>query len=37
MSKTSIIAAVLGLFIYSAATAQNSAAIMARKQVPILC
>ncbi|GAB3905893.1 polysaccharide deacetylase family protein [Mucilaginibacter boryungensis] len=37
MAKTSIIAALLGLFTYSAASAQSSASIMARKQVPVVC
>lgn len=37
MSKTSIIAAIFGLFTYSAVSAQSSASIMARKQVPVVC
>jgi peptidoglycan/xylan/chitin deacetylase (PgdA/CDA1 family) len=37
MLKTSIIAALFGLFTYSAASAQSSASIMARKQVPVVC
>jgi peptidoglycan/xylan/chitin deacetylase (PgdA/CDA1 family) len=37
MLKKTIIAALLGLSISSVASAQNAAAILARKQVPVLC